>query len=83
MPSTRAEVLRQLKSALQQSMDREHVMPAFWAFCQAADIPKLKHLTDWVKDCKDDSDRKELFDSRVTLCGVFLQTCHFRKYAGS
>jgi hypothetical protein len=40
----RTNVLHHLKDVIKHKLDRDHVPPAFWAFCQVADLSKLEEM---------------------------------------
>jgi hypothetical protein len=76
---TRTEVLGRLKAVIRKKLGREQVPPAFWTFCQVADISKLERMIA-IAESTQDTEIAELLEPTIKDCDSVIAQCKFRVF---
>lgn len=71
----RTEVLVRLKDVLREKIGRERVPPAFWAFCQVADVSKLERMIVIAESTQDIEIAKLLLEPTIKDCDTVIARC--------
>jgi hypothetical protein len=73
---TRSEILGRLKAALLEKHGWNTVTPAFWAFCQLAELTKLESL---IRITNDDNSElaKLVLEATIDDCPILISRCRF------
>lgn len=73
----RTEILRRLRVALRERLGRERVPPAFWAFCQVADVSKLERMLAIAQSAQDLEIAELLLEPTIKDCDSVISRCKF------
>lgn len=71
----RTEVLGRLKAVLREKIGREQVPPAFWAFCQVADVSKLERMIAIAESTQDTEIAELLLEPTIKDCDSVVARC--------
>jgi hypothetical protein len=75
--TARTELLTRLESVLRNKLERRRVPPAFWAFCQAADLSALKRMIRFAQTGKTVRDRNTAMSPYIFNCSTIVGRCKF------